>query len=74
MKKQVENWLHYSKVDLVTIEKIQSAAFHCHQAVEKALKALIANQNQKVPKTHDLVALFGITKKLHSNLSISTAA
>ncbi|MFW5712813.1 MAG: HEPN domain-containing protein, partial [Spirochaetota bacterium] len=30
--------------------------------------------NRKAPKTHDLVALFGIIEELHSNLSISTDA
>ena len=27
MKKQVENWLHYSEIDLVTVEKIKSDSF-----------------------------------------------
>ena len=55
MKKQAEQWLKYSKVDLLTIEKIksdklltQSSAFHAHQSVEKSFKALLENKNCKV--------------------------
>lgn len=33
-------------------------AFHCQQATEKHLKALLVFKNIKIPKTHDLDALF----------------
>jgi len=33
--------------------------FHCQQAVEKALKALIVAQGGVPPKTHDLLAVYG---------------
>ena len=48
MKKQVEERLEFATVDLRSAKKLledetltQSAAFHLHQTVEKAFKAII---------------------------------
>jgi len=77
MKKQAEQWLKYSKVDLLTIEKIkcdklltQSSAFHAHQSVEKSLKALLENKNCKVLKTHDLELLLGKVIEMYPELEV----
>ena len=37
-----------------------SAAFHCQQAVEKYLKALIENLDMDVPRVHTLLVLMNI--------------
>ena len=77
MKKQAKQWLHFSKVDLSTIEKIkddefltQSAAFHSHQSVEKSLKAIIALYDRKIPKVHDLLLLIGIIEEINIEINI----
>ena len=40
-----------------------AVAFHCQQAVEKALKAIIEEENLPLPKTHDLGRLLGILRQ-----------
>jgi len=67
MRKQVEEWLHFAEIDLLSARKLledayltQSAAFHIHQSVEKCFKALIEDLNLRVPKIHDLEKLLGI--------------
>jgi len=57
-------WLKASALDLENIKYIIKAehltsvvAFHSHQAIEKAFKALLEYQNKKVPKQHDLLKL-----------------
>jgi len=56
MRKQVEEWLHFAEIDLLSARKLledayltQSAAFHIHQSVEKCFKALIENLNLRIP-------------------------
>ncbi len=67
MKKRVEQWLHFAKIDIESAKVLnekkdltQTAAFHCQQAVEKLLKSLIENQEENVPRIHNLEVLFGI--------------
>lgn len=67
MKKRVEQWLHFAQIDIESAKALnekeyltQTAAFHCHQAVEKLLKSLIENQEENVPRIHNLEVLFGI--------------
>ena len=62
MKKQAEQWLHFAYVDLRSAKKLgeekyltQAAAFHIHQCVEKSIKAILEQRNQKTPKIHNLV-------------------
>ena len=81
MRKQAEEWLLYSKIDLKTAEKIlleedisRSTAFHCHQSVEKAFKALLENIEYHVPKTHDLQRLFKVLREEKIELDIEIAA
>lgn len=60
-------WLRRARDDLGAADKLLSgdkpfpatSAFHCQQAAEKALKALIAGTGQPVPRTHDLRVLLG---------------
>jgi len=67
MKKRVEAWLRYARLDLDAAYKLlensnltQISAFHCQQAVEKSLKALLEEASNKVPRTHDLERLYGL--------------
>lgn len=61
MKKEVKNWLDSAQYDLETAEYMFNTEryiytiFMCHLALEKALKAKVANVAGKTPpKTHDL--------------------
>ncbi|NLF38040.1 HEPN domain-containing protein [bacterium] len=61
-------WMEKAAGDLAVAQRLFDAgdmpldivSFHCQQAVEKALKALIAHQGGVPPKTHDLMALVDI--------------
>jgi len=75
MKKRVKEWIKYSKLDLDSALKLlespeltQSAAFHCQQSIEKALKAIIEDKAKKVPRIHDLEKLYGIIEENGINL------
>ena len=66
IKKQAEKWLDFAESDLITAEEIinntrltRVVAFHTHQCVEKALKALLELYDKRIPYTHDLVTLTG---------------
>ncbi len=81
MKKQAKEWLHFSKIDLTTAEKTlleedisRSTAFHCHQSVEKAIKALLENIETHFPKTHDLQKLLALLKENDITIDIEPAA
>ncbi|MBI2436495.1 MAG: HEPN domain-containing protein [Candidatus Magasanikbacteria bacterium] len=37
------------------------AVYHCHQAVEKMLKAVLNEHEKDIPKIHHLVRLLGLT-------------
>jgi len=77
MKKRVKELVKYSKLDLDSALKLlespeltQSAAFHCQQSIEKALKALIEEKINKVPRTHDLEKLYGLIEEYGIKLKI----
>lgn len=68
MKKETENWLKIANNDLKSAEILfnggcyLNAVEHCHAAVEKLLKGIIAEQKNVVPpKIHDLLALVSLT-------------
>jgi HEPN domain-containing protein len=70
MKKQVKEWLYHANIDLLSARKLlkdkdltQSTAFHCHQVIEKSLKAIIENLNLRIPHTHDLIKLSALVKE-----------
>jgi len=63
-------WLKASYSDLAVVEEIidnsfltHMVAFHCHQCVEKSLKALLEFYNSDVPKKHDLLLLQNLTSQ-----------
>lgn len=68
MKSATKEWLKFVEADWQAVkilfangQKMGSAylicVFHCHQAVEKTLKALLIELGVVVPKIHDLVRL-----------------
>ncbi|ADK79553.1 HEPN domain-containing protein [Sediminispirochaeta smaragdinae] len=67
MKDKVKEWVKYADLDYKSALKLNedeyltsSAAFHCQQAVEKYLKALIENLDMDVPRVHTLLVLMNI--------------
>lgn len=78
MKKRVKEWITYSKLDLDSALKLlenpeltQSAAFHCQQSIEKSFKAILEEKINKVPRTHDLVKLYGLIEECGIKLLIN---
>ncbi len=61
----VRSWLEKARHDLETARCVieheppitDTAVYHCQQAAEKALKAVMIHHGQAVFKTHDLMAL-----------------
>ncbi len=60
-----EEWLKYAQMDLDSAEflrnmkptPIEVICYHCEQASEKLLKAVLVASNIEPPKTHDLIVL-----------------
>ena len=66
---EIKEWLYFAYSDILVCEEIlhndfltHIVAFHSEQAVEKSFKALITHSNNKVPKQHDLIRLYGKIK------------
>ncbi len=64
-------WMHSALMDLRSIEKIIDdpfltpvACFHAQQCVEKAFKAILEKNGRVVPKTHDVIRLFGLAENI----------
>ncbi len=69
MKSETKNWLDMVDYDLITAKQMLETnryvyvIFMCHMAIEKALKAVVCEETDKVPpKTHDLIHLTGLGK------------
>jgi Uncharacterized conserved protein related to C-terminal domain of eukaryotic chaperone, SACSIN len=71
MKEISRQWLNFATENLDTIKEIigiehlaNIAAFHCQQCIEKSFKAVLEESGRDVPKVHDLIKLYGETKKI----------
>ena len=61
----VRAWLEKADHDLITAQRVleiepmilDTACFHCQQAVEKYLKAFLAYHNCRIEKTHNIIFL-----------------
>ena len=72
MKSITKDWLEYAKADLLCCEKIigekllsNIVIFHSHQSIEKSLKAILEDNNRKLPETQNLIRLNNLAKKIH---------
>ncbi len=72
MRKDTENFLFSSEYDFSTAKHMLETGRHiyvifmCHMAIEKAMKAIVAETTDKVPpKTHNLIYLIKL-----ANLSV----
>ena len=69
-KKLVKQWVDKALNDLLNVSNNLQAdhtpwdtvCFHCQQAVEKYLKAILAVQNQPIPRTPDLEQLNNLVR------------
>ena len=67
MIKETARWLRKAEADLRGARQLANAesplhdliCFHCQQAAEKYLKAIIQESGDPVPRTHDLEDLLG---------------
>lgn len=63
MDEKVQYWIDTAQYDLDTARAMLETkrylyvGFMCHQTIEKALKAVIANSNKFPPKIHNLIEL-----------------
>lgn len=77
-----QNWLLYAKTDiesssvLIDSENLSNVVvFHCQQAVEKYLKAILEDNQIRIPKTHNLLKLFSILpERFKSELEVFSEA
>jgi HEPN domain-containing protein len=58
---EATEWMEFARKDLATAELLlanegfpEIIAFHCQQAIEKALKAYLVCIDKRFPKTHDI--------------------
>ena len=77
MRRATREWVKKAESDhrvAVGLETgfVPSAAdqicFHCQQAAEKYLKALLEEIGQSIPKTHDLLVLLGLVQVHYPNI------
>ena len=63
MKKITQKWIEFAKKDIRDAEILfkgrsyEGSIWHCHQALEKILKAIIVEKDKRIPKIHDLPRL-----------------
>lgn len=71
METMLDKWIEYAEGDLEAAEILlehpksdrswQMVMFHCHEAVEKLLKAVLIKKEKEVKKIHDLNRLYELT-------------
>lgn len=63
MNEITKRWLDFAEQDLKDAQILfdkksyRSCSWHCHQAIEKVLKAIIIQKDKRPSKIHDLVEL-----------------
>lgn len=68
MKKITQKWLEFAQEDLTSArilfkgKSYETSIWHCHQALEKTLKAVIGEKRIRIRKTHDLIGLVADAK------------
>jgi HEPN domain-containing protein len=64
----IKEWLDSAQDDmrdagiLFQEKSYKNCVLHCHQAIEKILKAIMIKNNQELIRTHDLVSLVNFAK------------
>ena len=71
-----DKWLKYARMDydIAVYDKgfypvpIEIICYHCQQAGEKALKAILAYHDEEIPHIHNLYSLLRLCSKYYSNI------
>lgn len=61
MEKAEEDFRSAQILEAAEPPALSAACFHCQQAAEKYLKAVLVKENVEPPRTHDLSALLDLT-------------
>jgi HEPN domain-containing protein len=69
-------WLAKARIDLLVCDSLlaqgadlwEAVAFHCQQAAEKALKAMLVWHQVEFPKTHDIQRLLDLLADVDSDV------
>jgi HEPN domain-containing protein len=77
----VAQWVHKAEVDYHTAERLlrdeqpirESIAFHCQQAVEKYIKAILVSRQMEFPKTHSIAQLLDLVATFAPDLAADLA-
>jgi len=75
-KGYAKTWLEYAKTDYSAAIFLQNhrpvpieiICYHCQQAGEKALKAILVHHDKEVPRTHNLYTILELCAKLHPEI------
>ena len=66
------DWMIFAESDLIAAELLRKnnntlllSAFHCHQAIEKALKAFMLSQKGYAPDGHNIIFLYKTAAKVN---------
>jgi HEPN domain-containing protein len=68
MKRITEKWVEFARQDLKDAEilfrqkSLRGCSWHCHQTIEKILKAIIIEKGKRPRKIHDLIELLKDTE------------
>jgi HEPN domain-containing protein len=65
LRAHIEGWLEKAKHDVMSAQRLleieprilDTACFHCQQAIEKYLKAFLAYKRVEPPRTHNIIFL-----------------
>ncbi len=60
---KAENDLRVAEIGLEHGAPLDTVCFHCQQAAEKLLKALLTARNLNYPRTHDVLALLDLATR-----------
>src|SRR5271156_4269630 len=77
MKRETAKWVHKAEADWEVAHKLAGekplprdiVCFHCQQAAEKYLKALLQESGLKVPKTHELADIVDLLLSIDTSLA-----
>jgi len=73
MNDVIREWLQKAEADLLTagrelqvteMPNYDAVCFHAQQCIEKLMKAVLISQNQLPPRTHDLVRLDELVRRV----------
>jgi HEPN domain-containing protein len=74
--KTVKDWISFARMDLSAAIYLQGHSplpiemicYHCQQAAEKALKAVLASHDADIPRIHDLTKLLATAAQCDNSM------